>query len=770
MRRPLLLFSFCLAALVAFWSYQGNVSPGGGPPDGAGIAVTGRVVQKDEKSFTISVDSVQDAALLRQTNSIQDNIKYSESVNEILNKKLLCECDWADKPILDASVLVQGDFYAFSEAANPGEFDYGTYYRSMGYAGRLRDLAAVKQRADGPQIREGLYRLRCFWEKRLYQIFPEKEAGIMSAILLGDKSDLDEETKELYQRNGIIHILSISGLHITFIGMGICRLLKKLRLPSAAAAVAGGVILVLYGMMTGLGISVCRAIGMYLIRMLAQLAGRTYDMLTALGVTGALLVLWHPAWVGHMGFLLSLGSVLGVGAMLPALAGRTDEGRSGPERYVEGVWRRRLAEGRKFLQKGLREGFLAGFAITVTTLPIQLWFSYEIPVYSVFLNLLVLPFMGLLMTTGFGVMLVPGLEALKTVDVLILAGYERLCRGAEKLPFAVWNPGKPGSVQVAVYYLLWAAAVWGVARAGRRVPALQGRRGSVSARLLLIGAAVFAVGISPARGDCVTFLDVGQGDCICVRLSSGEVYLFDCGSSSRSHVGEKALLPFLKYHGIRRVDAVFLSHADEDHINGALEFLQRHDREGIEIGQVILPGIDERLWQEEFGEIFRTAQGLEIAVSVMRAGESWSAGEDVFVCLGPSARRDSEGGNSGSECFYIELKEGENRISLLLTGDVEGQGEKDLLGELRDRKIRGVDVLKVAHHGSKNSTSEELLKQIDPGLSVISCGAGNRYGHPHEELLKRLENGRGKIMNTARDGAVEIQISRRNVRIRAWGR
>lgn len=757
MRRPLLLFCFCLTVLVAVWYHFGDVSAGGGPPDGTGVVVTGRVLQKDETSIVIKI---QNAAILRQENPTINSNKTLEA------EKLLCEYDSAEESILGSAVLVQGDFYAFTGATNPGEFDYARYYCALGYAGRLKNTVLLESETGGVGVRERLYRLRCFWEERLYRIFPEKEASIMTAILLGDKSGLDEEIKELYQRGGIIHILSISGLHITFIGMGIYKLLRKMGAPTSAASAVGGAVLILYGIMTGLGVSVCRAIGMYLLRMLAQVVGRTYDMLTAMGVTAVLMLLYRPAWMGHMGFLLSFGSILGVGALLPVLTKRGEEEKIEPELYVESRWRRRFLKWREILWEGLRQSFWAGFSITVTTLPIQLWFSFEIPVYSILLNILVLPLMSVVMTVGFIAMAIPGLGVAGAADIAILSAYEWLCRMFEKLPCTMWNPGRPGIWQIAVYYLLWAAAVWGAEWMRGRSAEVKSKcvaRYSVwicrarPARLLLLGTAVLMIAFSPCRGDRITFLDVGQGDGICVQLSSGEVYLFDCGSSSRSHIGEKVLLPFLKYHGIRRVDAIFLSHADADHVNGALELLELYEKERISVGQIVLPGIDRKLWQEEFGEILEAA-GEQIPVTVIRAGESWSAGEDSFLCLHPSSRGDGMGDNGGSECFYIELKEGENRLSLLFTGDVEGAGEAELLAELRDRQIRDVMIYKVAHHGSKNSTSAELLEHIRPSLSIISCGRNNRYGHPHPELLNRLEQAGSIILQTSESGAVTVRI------------
>ncbi len=758
MRRPLLFWSFCLVALIAIVYSRGPAHFTAGPPDGTWIRVTGQVKDKDETSFELQIHDLKYLEILNGAAALQTNIPSSEMNQTNKYDRLLVSYDGATELILGSEVTLEGSFYAFSRATNPGEFDYGAYYQSMGFLGRIRD-AAITEAAGEVGLAERLWQLRKFWEKRLYRVLPDKEASVMAAILLGEKSDVDAKVKALYTRNGIVHILSISGLHITIIGVGLYKLLRKVGLPVWAAALLGGTVLVLYGMMTGFGVSVCRAIGMYLLRMLALLIGRTYDMLTALGFVGAVMVVIHPAWLGHMGYLLSFGSVLGLGLLLPALTkGSETEGPCKPLVYVEGVWRRRLVKVWQFVRGILREGLLAGISITLTTLPIQLWFSYEISIYSVFLNALILPLMSAVMVAGLVAMIVPGLGLVGTVDVVILTGYEGLCHLFESLPAAMWNPGRPAVWQVVLYYLLWAAVVWVLPRIRMR-----------PVQFFLLGAAVGILALPRFHGDRVTFLDVGQGDCICVQLSTGEVYLFDCGSSSRSGVGEDVLIPFLKYYGISRIDAVFASHGDTDHTSGLEELLRLGKENHMEVGQLVLPDIERDILREEFEGLLEAAGVADVPVSVISAGESKTNGEDLFLCLHPEGTGSGAvggGGNAGSECFYVRLCERKHHLSILLTGDVEGVGETVLSKQLAQYGIQAVDVLKVAHHGSKNSTKNAFLEGVKPMLSVISCGRRNSYGHPHEETLERLGEAGSEIVTTPECGAITIEIGKE---IRVYG-
>ncbi|MDE6701016.1 MAG: DUF4131 domain-containing protein [Acetatifactor sp.] len=200
MRRPLFVCSFCLVFLMAVRYACLPASAGGGPPDGTDIILTGWVCQKDDNSFVIKIQesiiqesnilnlAIQnDTAVLRQDNPSEDSLEnLTENLAQSLaGSRLLCEYEASKELILDASVALQGKFYAFSPATNPGEFDYARYYHSMGYEGRLKQVKLIGTAAKEPGIREGLYRLRCFWEERLYQIFPEKEASVMAAVLLG---------------------------------------------------------------------------------------------------------------------------------------------------------------------------------------------------------------------------------------------------------------------------------------------------------------------------------------------------------------------------------------------------------------------------------------------------------------------------------------------------------------------------------------------------------------------------------------------------------
>ena len=788
MRRPLSWVALLLVIIAAVRLETGepdNIPEGTVNGQSLGICqeltVTGQVYKKDNQNLYLQDITVCFQTSKESEDSFQTDISQAgvSRQNIPCQDNIICKLEKAEEIALGSYVTLRGSFLPISSATNPGEFDAAAYYRTFGVGGRLSQAVLLSRGQECWPVREWLYNLRLCLEERLYRALPENRAGILCALLLGDKGGLEERIEDLYRRSGILHILSISSLHITILGMSLYQLLRHLRVPVGPAALAGSVLLLLYGGLTGFGVSACRAIGMYLIRMLGEVLGRTYDMLTALAVMGALMVWQNPYFLHHSGFLLSYTSVLGVGVLNPALSERKHQvsTRDGGGRDVT-----------KFfgsIGEKLRQSAFASLSVVLTTLPVQLWYYYEVPVYSVFMNLLVLPLVKPLMFTGFLAMLFPGLVLPGAAADIILKWYERLCELCGGLPFHTWNPGRPQLWQIGVYYLLLGAVIivgkkfrgliqprgetgGGMEKSGKQGKLMPDFRylwlmQKVICNAVLI-CSIFLLTLRPPSENRVTLLDVGQGDCIFVQTKSGENYLFDCGSTSRTGVGEYVLLPFLKYNGIRELDAVLVSHPDRDHVNGILELFEMGRENGIEVRQLILPdwGKADASQMEELVTAAGTA-GFDSAVDIryIAAGDIWECDSARFTCLNPVADRYYDDVNAGSQCFFVEFigkKDGKDAGTLLLTGDVEGEGEIALLKQLKDWGIVQVDVLKVAHHGSRGTTSEELLEQINPRLSVISCGRKNIYGHPHPELIDRLEHSGTAILQTREWGAVTVRF------------
>ena len=892
MRRPLFLACLCLVIALAIGKILTGADTGdtgGLPPDGSPVRITGRIDTRTSEVIILQCISL-----------IHEDQTYSYS------GKLQCELDNMKRAMITAGavtgeeeslkigqqIILEGTFSHFATATNPGEFDVQRYYAVKGIGGRVRKSQILAVGEKYSCLRELLYQCRLVLHDRLAEVFPAKEASVMQTLLLGEKEELDAEVKALYQKNGIAHILSISGLHITLLGMGVYRLLKKLGLPVRAAAVGGAMLLLIYGVMVGMSVSASRAIGMYLLQMLGIFVGRTYDMLTGLGLMALLLVIQEPERLFDVSFLMSFGAVLGICILTPVLSGDgrerdaglremdtgqremdTDEELEGKgisawpvwlrtvadilgdsayarNKYREG-WRKVAYEGIQRMMSAVKGGFAASVGVILFTLPVQLWFFYEIPVYSVLLNLLVLPFMSAVVAGGI-LSMIPGLGLVGTVDCLILWWYEWICGRFAQLPGAIWCVGRPEVWQIVCYYVGILLLVF-----GRKYVEAWKRRGTYGeknapgdrshfarvphliATVMILGVLIGLLTGNFDRGSRVTFLDVGQGDGIVVETGQG-AYLFDCGSTSRKNIGEYVLKPYLKSRGIRSLRGVFVSHPDEDHMNGVIELLENGADWGIVVEQLFLPAIAEEKRTESFATLLAAAEAEEVPVSYIKCGDEIRDSQLWLLCLHPEENTTLADANAYSECFYVEVfakkmkqeaiddrkviaerkakdasggsameGSGENgsfagngerkdfrmndgKINILLTGDVEGEGERQLMQELqalqesrsqqesrslqttrRLQEQRGqrefrVDILKVAHHGSGYSTSTEFLATASPAIAIISCGRNNSYGHPHAETLQRLEDARVPWYGTMDYGALTVTVDSHGNRLRGY--
>lgn len=657
------------------------------------------------------------------------------------------------EPEIGSLVILKGTLKNFQQPTNPGQFNAPFYYQILRISFRL-DRAEIQVKSDKYyKISEGLYQLRRKAGSKMDALLPEQEASVMKTMLLGEKGILDEEIKGLYQRNGIAHILAISGLHISMIGMGFYQLLRKAGLKIKTSAILASIVIILYGMMTGFAVSAIRAIVMFLLQMLAQILGRTYDRITALAVAAVLVLVEQPLYLFHSGFQFSFLCVLGISLILPVLGN--------------------VRKGRKLLE---------GIAMMAVTLPVYLGVFYQIPVYSMFLNFIVLPMMSILMGAGIVMVLASfmwtglGIPAAWLITGILMV-YEKLALFTERLPNHYWTPGCPAKWQLAVYVAVL-IVVAALGRTRRKTVLYQKdcihRRGKcekwistygipvgICWGLILLGAVILAWHFRPELQ--VTVLDVGQGDCIFLQTEDGTSYLTDGGSSSISKVGKYRMIPFLKYQGASQIKAVFVSHADSDHCNGIAELLEQAEFEGIMVDNLVLPDLADECRSSGYEELVDLAGQNEVTVQFLHEGQQFQDGELLFQCLHPSKGYRAEDLNETSMVLLVTYKE----FSMLLTGDVQGAGEEHLTQELKAWKGPGVTdhaeteltILKVAHHGSKNSTSEEFLEAANPKLAIISCGEGNRYGHPHEETLERLEKADIPRFCTKDYGAITVTVA-----------
>ncbi len=654
---------------------------------------------KEEKTITVQ------GQVYKKSNNSNLQILYLKN-NSVFDSNLLIYNQNPIRVRIGETISLQGMTATFGRARNPGNFDQALYYARQNIYGVVWCNKVLQVTGDENPFLEYLDQLKMAWKQAIVTHVGEINGPVLAAMLLGEKGEMDAEVKELYQKTGIGHLLAISGLHISFIGLGLYKLLRR---GGVGYLMAGGIslcFLSIYVCMLGFSVSVIRAYIMLILRIGADMSGRVYDMLTALLLSAAIVVAVEPLYLTDAAFLLSFGAILGILFVLPIF-------------------------GKCF--------FGASLAVNIALFPILLWFYFEFPTYSVFLNLLVIPLMSFLLGLG---MLGSGClfwcEPISQICFFIcnqiLNLYEQIARIGSALPFARIVFGKPKLWMVILYYLIVILLVLI-------------RRKHPQRRILwimLIGI-VLIMKMQPHGELQITMLDVGQGDGIFMRGPTGKTYFIDGGSSDVEQVGKYRIEPFLKCQGIGKLDYVFLSHGDKDHCNGIEEMLTRQSL-GIRIQNLVLPIHYQQ--DETLLEIVDKAYRAGVKVLVIQPNEIIVEGELKITCVHPSAK-DTLAGNAASMVLDIEYE----AFSMLSTGDVEKEGEELLMKRIQKKEY---DVLKVAHHGSSYSTSDPFLAIVKPQIAFISSGRNNPYQHPHEETLQRLKRVGCKIYQTEKNGAITL--------------
>lgn len=653
-------------------------------------------------------------------------------------------------------VQVKGKFQEIEGPRNPGEFDSRLYYRVKKIYYRMKGQELTVYKKDTWHLQEGLRQIRESMVHSVQEAAPD-QAGILCAMTAGEKSLLGQEEKNLLSAGAVSHMVSISGMHVSLLGMmvfyGLLRLGAGL-LPSSGVS-AG--MMILYGMMTGESVSAMRALGMFGLAVAAKAVGRSYDLLSALSLSVMILLLDNPVCLYYSGFLLSCGCICGVGLVLPRL-----------EEMLP------LKQIQQRVLKKLVQTCMMGIAVQAAALPLSVWFFYEIPMYGIFVNLLVVPTLTVVLVSGL-LGAAAGLWQVWAGRIVLFPGcllteyYQFLCKFVKNLPGAVVTAGRPGLWQIVLYYGILILALYlgkrlSVHPADKQSPVLAGKKtaarlSGAAVFLLFWCAGVWLLCIHPGRNLEITCLDVGQGDGAVICTPQGGCYLVDGGSSNRQNVGQYQILPFLKSKGISCVDGVFISHTDEDHVSGLAEIFQMigDGQTSLDIQYLVMPRLKEPDVKQQ--ELAALAEKAGAGVAYLQAGDCVRGRDIRWEVLSPLAAGQSGDVNENSLVLLLE-KDG---FRGLFTGDIGEQQERKL-----DAVLPDCDFLKTAHHGSRYSTGEQFLARVLPEIAFVSASGTNTYGHPHPDTLRRLEKNGCRVFLTKDSGAVTLEVRNRSVAVEGF--
>lgn len=665
-------------------------------------------------------------------------------------------------------------------AGNFGGFDFREYLRrqKVHWTVSAKGTSSAEVRKPGRWRADTVLRwndlLRESAGKRLDRLFPNGDAGYMKGLLIGIREDLDPERFRDFSRLGLTHILAISGLHVAVFAWAVTALLRRFRATREASRKALLWTIPFYILFTGASPSVVRAGLTAIAGLYAAGKGWLKDGLSLLGAAALFMLAANPYSVLDVGFQLSFVVTAGLIAAVPVF------GRLLPVRN-------RLLNG----------SLSVALTSQLVSFPLTVYYFNQFSVLSLPANLILVPVISFVVTPlGYAALLIsfvlPGVGMLAAKPAAWIN--QAVFRCVETLDGITWGRfiwPSPSIWWIAAYYVLLACCLH---KAWRRMQLAKLERDRLyltvhaahllrrwgwtiaCSMMLLAGLGLYGYSPSFLQGNgkgAAAFLDVGQGDSAYIRTPGGKHLLIDGGGTpvfrkageewkerqDPYEVGRKTLVPLLKKRGVHKLDYIVISHEDADHIGGLAAVLEE-----IPAGAILFNGTLKS--SPAADKLFRLALTLRIPLIPAAEGDVFRLdGRTSLTVLNPPATPDrskiirAEEQNDQTLVALLDM----NGVRFLFAGDLGSGQEKELLrrlelnGQLAPAAAGGLDVLKVGHHGSKNSSSSDWLSFWSPKLSVISAGRRNLYGHPHAAALERLEEAGTLVYRTDMQGEIQME-------------
>lgn len=657
-------------------------------------------------------------------------------------------------------VRLNGQMYRPTAERNPGEFNARAYYEAQGisYLMRVRghsNVTIVDSTFRG-DLFDGMMKylvlpLRVYILTLIDKTIGGEEGELLKGILIGERSGLPFSTRTAFVNSGIAHILAVSGSNVVVVYAFFAMFFSLLRIPRVPAILLNCVMLVLYMLLTGSQPPIVRATIMGLVVLLGKLSGGRSNSLNAIGVAALGILVFDARQLYDVGFQLSFAAVVSIIYFYP----------------IVNAWILKLS-GDSWWRKGV-VGSLQISAVTLVatlgTLPLTAIYFGKVSVVGLLTNIVVLPLVGFSVSLGFvstlfGFWAYSVAEAFAAVNYILLWLILEMAKYSGNVSWAYIETLNFKPVHALPFYLATVLVFhWHIRKVVR-----------VAGILLLASLNLFLI-VPPGRLDLlppdrlrVSFIDVGQGDAALVEFPGGRTMLIDAGMRSEEYdAGEHIVVPFLKRRGIKVLDWMVASHPHADHIGGMLHVFEKVDvKEVIESGQPARDSIfiGYRYAVEREQAAVRHARAFDSALTIngvrlyfLYPTHNVVTPDTFYTSL-----------NLNNTSVVMKLRYGET--SWLFTGDLEQEGEAELVS-LFGPFLKS-DVLKVGHHGSRTSSTDQFIRHVRPSYAVISVGRNNKFNHPSESVVQRLQDVDAEVLRTDEEGAIVFESDGKDIERVVW--
>ena len=752
-----------------------------------------------EKSFYDKVNINIEALNNKKQNITGTIYKKGKSTNSnyfILNdveiydtKFYRMRCYYNDEIYVDTKIgnkiNIEGYVNKNQNPMNIGQFDSETYYRSLGETGTIyaTDMFVVNKEYDF--IRQNIYEIREMIINQIFKIFNKRNAGLFTAMLVGDKAYIDKNQKDLFNENGIAHILAISGLHLSILGLCLFELLRK-KFSIKVSGISVSIFILLYAIFIDASVTTLRAVIMLYLRFLALGIGRSYDSKNVLFLTATVFIILQPYIIFNSGFLFSYVAVYSLNLNYRFEFKHFVNLRKKILRVIDPYELRSIKKIHVIPQV---------IILTLFLFPITVFNYFRYPLYSLLLNLIVIPLMTLVLVFGIFGLIVSFINLfcgrlLVGIVHFIFVLYEALCNYINTLPYHSLNTGRPSITSIILFYIVLFIIYFimnqyvsvGAKHVGTDTIRPNGGKSIVGVKftsphvgetshlrlfsafrarityfhifiisIVLIFISIFTMTFHYINGLNIEMLYIGQGDSLIVRNNDLTITI-DGGSTTSQSNGKYILEPNIMAKAIDKIDIAFITHSDKDHTNCIEYLLNEGD---VDIGTLILPIFAKN--DKTYDDLKSLCDKNDVPIQYMKQNDSIKISDELsFICLSPSDKYKEAENDVNNQSLVLKMTY--NNKSVMFTGDIGKDIEEKLVHDRNINNNLHADILKVAHHGSKNSNTDSFLDTVKPFYAIVSYGIGNRYGHPNEKIMERLNDRDIKTYKTGKSGEIDINI------------
>ncbi len=694
---------------------------------------TKELYRYNEKAVLIKGEIIKEPIVTEKT------VSFIGKVNSVEENGTLIECDEKVRfthyivkgsenlnlPSLGNIFTLTGEISVPDGAMNTGGFDYSRYLKGDNIFFQcefsLDDLEVTGQAKATIRHRWEKFRQKCirFFDKS----FPCEEGTILKAFILGDKSSLSDGTKEVFSSSGLSHILAVSGLHVSVFAIAISELLALFSRSKRKQMTASAIASIFFVLFTGASISAIRAGVMCVMALLAKLIYRKADSITVLAGIAAIFAAINPHVVYDASFMLSFSATAGIILLCDSIS-----------LIFKPIYNKLNME--KFLHRRISkavDGLSISIAAQMFVIPVLVYLFNGFSTMSVITTVVVSPLLEPLLIGGIlfcAMSFVNKLLAIP-VAVFIYLTSKIIIFVAEVFGGFSFSKIIIGAVTPAlllIYAALVAVLIFAIRR--KKIQFIMSLVCLTS--IVMVYFANYIINYNTAQ---VSFINVGNGDCALFKAPGDCDILIDAGGSAKSETSGKYIIaPYLMKNGINDIEYVILSHTHADHVNGLIGLFDI-----MEIGHIIMPYNAENT--EEAEKIKQKALEYSIPITYFISGDTLKIADNIKItAITPDAKQSLISKDANDTCLTMRIDYGVT--SFLFTGDITS----DIEGYILDYypHLLEADVLKVAHHGSDKSTTQEFVDTVKPKYSYIPVGK-NSYGHPSSVVIDRLQRSGSRV-------------------------